>query len=170
MPATFCVGPQQQIHKSQVPITQPKPRVLKLLFFNARSLFRKLNDLAIANDFLNVDLICICESWLNSNTTNAMLSLAGFNLVTDLRVDRQDTLHGIGGGLIVYAKTGIKIKPIKYSNDFIQYIAFEVEGAESSDFNSRHCVPMKTTICMVYRSPNSSEINTEKLCQLIKLC
>jgi hypothetical protein len=40
---------------------------------------------------------------------NAFLAVPGYNIQPDLRKDRQDMTRGIGGGLIVYARTGVTI-------------------------------------------------------------
>ena len=72
---------------------------VKILYLNARSLFKKLDDLAEVMDFYKPTIVIVCETWLNNKTTNAMLSIPGYYIQNELRIDRQDTRHGAGGGL-----------------------------------------------------------------------
>ena len=83
-------------------IDQPTFKILKLMYFNSRSLFKKIDDLAVATNFYSPDIIMICESWLNKNTSNSMISIPGYVINNDLRRDREDTRMGAGGGLIVH--------------------------------------------------------------------
>ena len=135
---------------------------MKILYCNVRSLYKKLDDLIAATDFYSPDIIFMCETWLNSNTSNAMLSIKGYQIISELRQDRVDTKHGAGGGLIVYAKSNLKISPIDINSDFIQAIAFSV------DLNYENQQTNNIKIFGFYRSPNSSDENSDKLAELIK--
>ena len=99
------------------------------------------------------------ETWANDSITNAMLNIPGYNLEPELRVDRADTTNGIGGGILIYAKNGLVLKPSVKINDFIQYCCFSIEAENSS--NDLNCI-------VFYRSPNSTEANNEKLNEIIK--
>ena len=90
------------------------------MYFNARSIFNKIDELQIVAYEYEPDLILICETWCNTEITNAMLSLQGYNIENELRKDRCDTNNGIGGGLLVYAKEGMIIRPRSVENDFNQ--------------------------------------------------
>ena len=91
-----------------------------------------------------------------------MLHLANYDLQTDLRLDREDTQHGIGGGLLVYAKTGTKIlcvdKPASCSR-FNQFCCFEILD------NEKTC-----TVYLVYRPPSSSAENGNWLAEMVNSC
>jgi ribonucleases P/MRP protein subunit RPP40 len=65
----------------------------------------------------------------------------GFELVTDLRIDRTNTDRGRGGGLLVYAKKDLPVfvLPIDQNDDF-QYCKFKVKDL---------------TVYLIYRSPSS---------------
>ena len=52
-------------------------------------------------------MVLICESWCNADISNAMLNMDGYFIEPDLRMDRRDTINGIGGGLLVYVKEGL---------------------------------------------------------------
>ncbi len=55
---------------------------------------------------------------------NAFLSINGFDLQTDLRMDREDTSQGRGGGLLVYVRTGVKILKLDLECNFWQHCKF----------------------------------------------
>ena len=58
---------------------------------------------------MDPDLILIIESWCSEDISDAFLSIPGYELQTNLRVDREDTAGGRGGGLLVYSKSVLKI-------------------------------------------------------------
>ena len=105
------------------------------------------------------DIILVTESWCNKNISNEMLNLAGYNLEPDLRIDRSDTLNGIGGGLLVYSRQGLIIKPDQTMNNFNQYCKFQILSNNSSK---------NLNVYLVYRSPNSTAENTRLLCEMIE--
>ena len=72
------------------------------------------------------DLILITETWCNNDITNAYLSVAGYELQPDLRVDREDTNGGRGGGLLVYSKCGLQILKLDSGSLFKQHCKFLV--------------------------------------------
>jgi len=51
----------------------------------------------------------VTESWCNSDVSNAFLSIDGYEIIPDLRMDRENTAGGRGGGLLVYARESVKI-------------------------------------------------------------
>jgi hypothetical protein len=99
----------------------------------------------------------ICEAWTNTEITNAELSIEGYNLEVELRRDREDTLNGIGGGLIIYTKKGLVIrKNSKFDSiKFNQFCALTIMAKD----------PLH--ILLVYRPPNSGTQNTNELCSIL---
>ena len=73
-----------------------------------------------------------------------------------MRKDRTDTRNGIGGGLLVYTKTGLNILLLDNAEDLNQYCTFKV-GERREEMQ----------IYLVYRSPNAKEDEMEKLVELI---
>jgi hypothetical protein len=98
-------------------------------------------------------LILVTESWCNNSISNEFLSIDGYELQTDLRMDRIDTAQGRGGGLLVYSKTGLKVTKIECNVTFNQYCCFTI-----SDI----------TIYLVYRSPNATVEAMASLVDLVK--
>lgn len=90
---------------------------------------------------------------------NASLVIPGFNIETDLRRDRKDTGNGIGGGLMVYSKEGVKVLSCDQlsTNTFNQYCSFKV----STSGDPLHIV-------LIYRPPSAGPENTEMLCDIVK--
>ena len=128
---------------------------------NARSIISKLSDLDELIKNRNPDLVLICETWLNENDENVSLNLDGYNLEPELRKDRTDTVNGIGGGLLVYSRSGIIIKPVLNEIDFNQYCQFEVISKEKRNSENLN-------FTLVYRPPKNNKLNLTKLCDAIK--
>ena len=136
-----------------------KTTLLKICYTNARSLPGKINELAAYASVSEPDIILICESWCNSTITNSSLSIPGYQLETDLRKDRQDTGNGVGGGLIVYSKLGLKLLSCdKFQrNAFNQFCAFSVRTTGQM-----------LNIILTYRPPTSSMDNLLQLCEILR--
>jgi hypothetical protein len=136
---------------------QDEAKAVKLYYANARSLKSKINELRAVADDQKPDIILICESWTSTEISNAELEIDGYSIETDLRKDREDTHNGIGGGLIIYSKRGIKLRKNDRfnNNNFNQFSSFIVMSKS----------PVEITL--VYRPPNSGTGNLEELCKLI---
>ena len=109
------------------------------------------------------DVICLCETWMNESISNAYVNIENFNLIC--RKDRSDTKSGIGGGLLIYVKEGLKCREISNEAmvDFNQCCAVSI----TNDFN------IVTNILLVYR-PHSlydgedTELNNQRLNNVMK--
>lgn len=72
-------------------------RGIKMVLWNIRSLYPKFPALEASLDGVALDLLCLCETWLNASVHDNLISLPGFNLY------RFDRLTGRrGGGLCMY--------------------------------------------------------------------
>jgi len=114
---------------------------------NSQSVVNKINELACLATEFKPDIILVTESWCNDQISNAYLSIPGYQLQPDLRVDRKDTTNGAGGGLLTYSRDGVDILPNDHTADFIQYSTFKVRT------NS-----LTTTLYLVYRPPSSTDM------------
>jgi hypothetical protein len=134
--------------------------VISLLYTNAQSVQGKLGELSAVAVDLAPDIILLTETWCNSTVNNAVLSIPGYNLATDLRQDRMDTVNGVGGGLLVYGKEGVEILPNDDFRDssFNQFCYFKILTTKSVSLN----------IVLVYRPPSSRQENTDQLCALLR--
>ena len=123
---------------------------------NAQSIVKKIEELAVLANDTNPDLILITESWCHGEITNAYLTLPGYDLQTDLRLDREDTARGAGGGLLVYVKNGLTVLPDDKVSNFCQHCNFKlVTGHEELKFT------------LLYRSPNAPAETIIELAGLI---
>ena len=128
---------------------------LRVLYTNAQSMIKKMEELKIIVEMKRPDVIALTETWTNEDIDDGFLSINGYELIE--RKDRTDTAMGRGGGIVVYVdkrKCAWKV---------------EVEG----DFNQCACVRVKgrrrdIALYVVYRSPNSTKQNDESLCKLMK--
>ncbi len=78
-------------------------------------------------------------------------SLTAFYQSTDMNY--RDTAQGRGGGLLVYSRTGVVVTKMDNNVTFTQYCCFKVYDV---------------TFYLVYRSPNATEENMNKLIELVK--
>ena len=131
------------------------------MYFNAHSIFNKIDSLNVFLTQRQPDIVLLSETWNSDKITNAMLSIPGYSLEPELRMDRKDTTNGIGGGLMVYIKDGISIKPDSLTNPFNQYCKFTIESTNNND---------DIHIVLFYRSPNTTGENTSHLTNLLSKC
>ena len=97
-----------------------------ILYLNAQSIISKMDELASCVSEVGPDLILICETWCQPDITAAFLQLPGYELIPDLRKDREDTVNGVGGGLLVYARNGLVVLKCDTGCVFNQHCSFKV--------------------------------------------
>lgn len=137
-------------------------KTLNIVYLNARSLLNKINDLNVLINDKSPDIILITETWANESITNAMLNVPGYCIEPDLRIDRSDTLNGIGGGLIVYTRDGLIIKPVEVENEFNMFVRFQVVSGNKDDRDLQ--------LTLVYRPPRINHNNNTELYKLFENC
>ena len=136
---------------------------LVLLYMNARSILSKIDHLNILVKDEKPHVVLINESWLNDSISNSLISIDGYYIDNELRIDKNvNHGRGIGGGLLVYVRNDVIVQPDNYdfnTLDFTQYCRFKV-------FDKAHKNPLNFTL--VYRSPNSSVENNFKLARVME--
>ena len=70
---------------------------LNILYFNVRSLIPKIDNLRILCSLYSPDVICVVESWLDSDVIDSEVSIQGYSVI---RLDH--SRHG--GGILIYVK------------------------------------------------------------------
>ena len=145
---------QIQVERRSGSKTNGSSKPLKILYSNARSIVKKVAHLEILLNDHDPDLVLICETWCNKDISNAFLNIPGYFIDNDLRLDREDTIRGIGGGLLVYVRDGLAVKPLPNQCNFKQYIGLLVIG--------KNCFK---NIYLMYHSPNSPPDNNSELCK-----
>ena len=87
-----------------------------------------------------------------------MIQINGYYIDNELRVDKQHSTNGVGAGILIYVRNGLKVFKIDDQNSFNQYCRFFISADDLSE---------KLNFTVIYRSPNSSEANNEYLATLI---
>ena len=116
-----------------------------------------MSELDIMVNQINPDLILLTETWLNPCICNAAVNLEGYEIIPDLRKDRQDTAGGVGGGLLVYVKEGLHVVPVESESSFNQHCKFYISTKSG-----------RLEFILIYRPPTTGVDNTEKLCKLME--
>ena len=88
--------------------------LLKIFYFNARSLLPKLDELRLLTICHSPDVICIVESWLAPDILDSELTLPGY---TVFRLDR----NRHGGGVAVYVRSSLS-PSVLFSSDSLEFL------------------------------------------------
>ncbi len=113
----------------------------------------KVNELSCMASDINPDIILVTESWCNESISDAYLSIQGYELKSELRLDRSDTGAGRGGGLIVYAKKELSVLKLDQTARHSQICKFLV-----SDM----------AFYLVYRSPSAPADSITELATIVR--
>ena len=70
---------------------------------NVRSLLPKFEEICILLTKSKLDLLCICETWLDSSVSDSDIALDGYTVIRDDR-------NRHGGGTLIYVKTGLNFE------------------------------------------------------------
>jgi hypothetical protein len=84
---------------------------MKGMYFNARSILNKLEELKIRINKENPDIIGISESWLHEGIDDSIVTIPGYVLY---RKDRCDSTKCKGGGVMFYVKVDIQAEIIEF--------------------------------------------------------
>ena len=129
---------------------------LKIMYTNARSVVNKIQELKLIVFNVQPDIIALTETWTHENITNHYLSIPNYYIAS--RQDRRDTNNGRGGGIIIYVKDSIKTNEILIPTNFNQVACIDIITS------SNHT----TNLLVVYRSPNSTNVNNDLLLNLLQ--
>ena len=77
---------------------------LKMAHLNVRSILPKIEQLRIMTQQSGVDILAVCETWLDSNILDFEIRIPNYEL---LRHDR----NRHGGGVALYIRNGLEFKP-----------------------------------------------------------
>ena len=125
------------------------------MYFNARSIVNKVQELKLFASQSCPDVIAITETWAHNGISNNYLKIPSY--VIAARHDRNDTQNGRGGGLLVYVREDLQSVETTCQNNFNQFCSVQI----ASPSNSLH-------LYVIYRSPNSSPANNEKLLEVMR--
>lgn len=121
-------------------------RGFKIINWNIRSLLKNHSELECILSDTNIELICLCESWLNKNITNGLICLPNYNII---RLDRATKRKG--GGLCMYIHHRLnydvqKFSEFNCSNNDIELLIVCI--------NLPCCTPIVVVHC--YRPPSGN--------------
>lgn len=91
--------------------TLASSRGFKIISWNIRSLYSKINEFTALIDKIHCEVINVCETWLNSSIKNEWLALSGYEL---FRLDRKQKRRG--GGICIYVKDNYRCDALKYQH------------------------------------------------------
>ena len=107
-----------------------------VLYYNARSLLPKFDDLCAVIAALNPDIVCIVESWLCSDISVSEISVPGYQII---RLDR----NRHGGGVLFYLKNIFVCQILPFSNS-LEILSIVIGNGHG-----------KVCISLFYRPPSS---------------
>ncbi len=87
---------------------------ISILYFNARSLVPKLDELSAVIEAHNPDVVSIVESWLCADIPDSELYIPGYQI---FRKDR----HRHGGGVLLYIKIFSQLQCCLHIKPFRKY-------------------------------------------------
>src|SRR6516225_9550044 len=128
---------------------------LSCIYFNARSIVNKRDELALYLNEEDVDIIGITETWLNSSISDSEVAIEGYNLY---RKDRCSDVKSRGGGVALYI-----------GNDLTAVCCEEIADDRYKEciFCSVESNNKKTIVGVCYRPPNSTNLEDEGLYTVI---
>lgn len=108
---------------NMIRILSKQRKGFNICHINGQSLSNKMDEFRYIFENSNIDLICVSETWFDSETNNPLISLNGYKV---LRVDRKE----YAGGVAIYVKNGIQFNTLCNSevSDKIEYLFIEVKS------------------------------------------
>ena len=97
---TTSVSPNSSCAISRYSTASTESAYLSVLYFNARSIIPKLDELRALIEIHTPELICIVETWLCDSIADIELGIPNYRLI---RLDRNQ--HG--GGVLIYAQASL---------------------------------------------------------------
>ena len=113
---------------------------LCILYYNARSLLPKLDDMLATVSILNPHIICVVETWLSSEVKNNEIDVPGFQLY------RHDRNHH-GGGVLIYVSAMFFVSVFPSPVPPLELLTLSIQ-----------CVSFKVHLSLFYRSPSSNAL------------
>lgn len=129
--------------------------ILNCLYFNARSLVHKRDELELYINEKHIDLIGVAETWLNEDIGDSEMNFEGFSI---FRKDRDSLTKKRGGGVAFYIRNEL--------NGFCREELFEIDFPETI-WCTISCNGESTLVGVCYRPPDSTQINDKALYSLV---
>ena len=127
---------------------QPSSNNFSILYFNARSISPKLDDLRAVVAAQNPSIICIVESWLSEDISDLEMSIENYHLT---RLDR----NRHGGGILIYIHASLTWEVLLRGANDLEFLSLSLTSSGSL---SKHCVSV------LYRPPSSPVSFFDNVC------
>lgn len=112
---------------------------IKIFHINSLSLLGKLQEVELLLQVQQIDVLCVNEHWLNTNTVN-LCQIEGYKIVSNYC--RLPHKHG---GVLIYAKQDLLVNDLVWIKNLTTESDCEIVGVE--------VLNPRIFICSVYRSP-----------------
>jgi len=127
---------------------------LRILYFNARSLYPKYDELCALSEVEKPNIICITESWLHDGILPSECYIPGYTCV---RCDRNK--HG--GGVALYISNDLEFQLLLHGPNELEFLLISVHSVNSPN--------QKTHIGLWYRLPANNDALDKLFLLLVKL-
>ena len=126
-----------------------------IMYFNARSLIPKFDELCLLVETHQPDTVCIIETWLDHNISDNEIHLPGFQLY---RLDR----NRHGGGVLMYAQHNliVNVLPSQLQNNVPHNLEFLPISVRHNHF--------KVGIALFYKPPSAPSLIFDALFEIME--
>ena len=122
---------------------------LSILYFNARSILPKFDELQAVCLTLDPDIICITKTWLSSDIEDQEIVLSDYYSCC---LDR----NRHGGGLVIFYRSTLGYKPVLFGSNDLELLIVS--------FHNDNC---RVCIALFYRPPSSPFCTFDTLCTIL---
>ena len=118
---------------------QPSRTDFSVLYFNARSILPKLDNLKAEIAAQNPTIVCIVETWLSEDISDLEISIENYDVA---RFDR----NRHGGGVLIYIHTSLTWEVMLRGPNSLEFLSLSIRSP---------CSVYKHYVSVLYRPPSS---------------
>ena len=96
--------------------------LLTILYYNARSLFPKIDELTALCTLHNPGIVCVVETWLSPDMADSELSLPNYQVIIRHDCNRH------GGGVLIYVHNCLSYKVIVKGPATLEFLVLSVSN------------------------------------------
>lgn len=116
-----------------------------MMYWNAQSIFNKINELESMILFYKIDIICITEHWLRDDVIH------NFHMSGYVMANYFCRKHSSHGGVLILVKQDLQFKTLNNLNELSIETVCEVAAVSIDKYN--------LVVLTIYRTPNASNFN-----------
>ena len=129
------------------------PSNFSVMYYNARSILPKMDELHVLVRAQNPSIVFIVESWISEDIQDCEISIEDYRIV---RLDR----NRHGGGIIIYIHVSLNWEVLLRGPNNLEFIALSISPVFS---NVKHCVSV------LYRPPSSPVSFFDDFCNTLHI-